>query len=81
MRVEPYVAPANWEYNREVKGSMSQIEVMMHNIMERFHLKNENVKEISNDLSGIGKKVDAHAVSIKKLEQQFNQLSTIVKSR
>ncbi|KAK4706807.1 hypothetical protein R3W88_033639 [Solanum pinnatisectum] len=34
-----------------------------------------------NDLSGIGQKVDAHAVSIKQLEQQMNQLSTIVNPR
>ncbi|XP_049372849.1 uncharacterized protein LOC125837821 [Solanum verrucosum] len=31
-----------------------------------------------NDLSEIGQKVDAHAVSIKQLEQQFSQLSATV---
>ena len=38
----------------------------------------ENVKEMSNDLFGICENVDAHAVSIKQLEQQINQLSTNV---
>uniref|UniRef100_M1DGD9 Integrase core domain containing protein n=1 Tax=Solanum tuberosum TaxID=4113 RepID=M1DGD9_SOLTU len=40
-----------------------------------------NVKEMRNDLSGIGQKVDAHAVSIKQLEEQMNQLSTTVNPR
>ncbi|KAK4708716.1 hypothetical protein R3W88_029641 [Solanum pinnatisectum] len=44
-------------------------------MMKRFDVTDENVKEIRNDLSGIGQKVDAHAVSIKQLEQQFSQLS------
>uniref|UniRef100_M1DEH6 Integrase core domain containing protein n=1 Tax=Solanum tuberosum TaxID=4113 RepID=M1DEH6_SOLTU len=34
--------------------------------------------EMRNDLPGIGQKVDAHAVSIKHLEQQMTQLSTTV---
>ncbi|KAK4706665.1 hypothetical protein R3W88_033765 [Solanum pinnatisectum] len=34
-----------------------------------------------NDLSGIGQKIDAHAVLIKQLEQQFSQLSDIVNPR
>ncbi|KAK4706895.1 hypothetical protein R3W88_033538 [Solanum pinnatisectum] len=45
--------------------------------MKRFDSTDENVKEMRNDLSGIGQKVDAHAVSIKHLEQQMTQLSTI----
>ncbi|KAK4731214.1 hypothetical protein R3W88_024202 [Solanum pinnatisectum] len=45
-------------------------------MMNRFDATDENVKEMQNDLCGIGQKIDAHAVSIKKLEQQFNQLST-----
>nr|ABI34335.1 Integrase core domain containing protein [Solanum demissum] len=50
-------------------------------IMKRFDSTNENVKEMQNDLSGIGQKVDAHEVSIKQLEQQMNSLSTIVNPR
>ncbi|KAK4737184.1 hypothetical protein R3W88_000881 [Solanum pinnatisectum] len=36
---------------------------------------------MQNDLFGIDKKVDVHAVSIKQLEQQFSRLSTIVNPR
>ncbi|KAK4713597.1 hypothetical protein R3W88_019504 [Solanum pinnatisectum] len=57
-------------------SSMSQIEDMMQKMMKRLDLTDENVKEMRNDLSGIGQKVDAHVVSIKQLEQQMNQLST-----
>ncbi|KAK4737404.1 hypothetical protein R3W88_001101 [Solanum pinnatisectum] len=60
---------------------MSRIEDMMQKMMKRFDSTDENVKEIQNDLSGIGQNVDAHAVSIKKLEQQMNQLSTTVNPR
>jgi len=37
--------------------------------MRRFDATDENVKEMRNDLSCIGQKVDSHAVSIKHLEQ------------
>uniref|UniRef100_M1DEX2 Integrase core domain containing protein n=1 Tax=Solanum tuberosum TaxID=4113 RepID=M1DEX2_SOLTU len=57
---------------------MSCIEDMMKKMMKRFDVTYENVKEMRNDLSGIGQKVDAHAVSIKKLEQQMKTLPTIV---
>ncbi|KAK4737224.1 hypothetical protein R3W88_000921 [Solanum pinnatisectum] len=50
-------------------------------MMKRFDATDENVKEMQNDLSGIGQKVDAHAVSIKQLEKQFNQLSTTMNPR
>uniref|UniRef100_M1DVL0 Integrase core domain containing protein n=1 Tax=Solanum tuberosum TaxID=4113 RepID=M1DVL0_SOLTU len=50
-------------------------------MMRRFDATDENVKEMRNDLSGIGQKVDAHAVSIKHLKQQMTQLSTIVNPR
>ncbi|KAK4717987.1 hypothetical protein R3W88_016325 [Solanum pinnatisectum] len=55
---------------------MSRIEDMMQNMMKRFDSTDENVKEMRNDLSGIGQNVDAYAVSINHLEQQMTQLST-----
>ncbi|KAK4727058.1 hypothetical protein R3W88_031975 [Solanum pinnatisectum] len=60
---------------------MSWIEGMMQKMMKRFDLTDENVKEMRNDLSGIGQKVDAHAVSIKLLENHMNKLSTTVNPR
>ncbi|XP_049406266.1 uncharacterized protein LOC125869909 [Solanum stenotomum] len=54
---------------------------MMQKMIKRFDVINENVKETQNDLSSIGQKVDAHAVSIKHFELQMTQLSTIVKPR
>ena len=50
---------------------MARIEDMMQKMMRRFDATDENVKEMRSDLSGIGQKVDAHAVSIKHLEQQM----------
>ena len=47
---------------------MSCIKDMMQKMMERFDLTYENVKEMQNDLYGIGQKVDAHVMSIKQLE-------------
>ncbi|KAH0767894.1 hypothetical protein KY285_003765 [Solanum tuberosum] len=77
--VGPYVPPQNREFGtREVGGNMSCIEDMMQKMMRRFDATDENVKDMRNDLSGIGQKVDAHAVSIKHLEQQMTQLSTTV---
>uniref|UniRef100_M1D8F6 Integrase core domain containing protein n=1 Tax=Solanum tuberosum TaxID=4113 RepID=M1D8F6_SOLTU len=61
----PYVPPGN----REAGSSMTSIEDMMQKIMKRFDATDDNMKEMCNDLSGIGQKVDAHAVSIKQLEQ------------
>ncbi|XP_049359584.1 uncharacterized protein LOC125824281 [Solanum verrucosum] len=51
---------------------------MMQKMMKHFDATDQNVKEMQNDLSRIDQKVDAHTVSIKKLQQQFNQLSTTV---
>jgi len=48
---------------------MSCIEDMMQKLMKRFDSIDENVNEMRSDLSGIGQNVDAHAVSIKHLEQ------------
>uniref|UniRef100_M1DJ79 Integrase core domain containing protein n=1 Tax=Solanum tuberosum TaxID=4113 RepID=M1DJ79_SOLTU len=60
---------------------ITRIEDMLQNVMTRFDATDENVKEMRNDLSGIAQKVDAHAVSIKHLEQQMTQLSTTVNPR
>ncbi|XP_049368382.1 uncharacterized protein LOC125833276 [Solanum verrucosum] len=77
-RVGHYVPPEKKESgNREAGGSMQHIDDMMHK-MKSFDATDESVKEMRNDLSGIGQKVDAHAMSIKQLEQQFSQLSTAV---
>ncbi|KAK4733883.1 hypothetical protein R3W88_008144 [Solanum pinnatisectum] len=65
----------------EAGSNISHIEDMMQKMMRRFDATDENVKEMRNDLSGIGQKVDAHAVSIKHLEQQMTQLSTTVNPR
>jgi len=53
----------------------------MQKMMKTFYATDKNVKEMRNDLSGLGQKVDAHAVSIKELEQQFSQLSTTANPR
>uniref|UniRef100_M1D9P3 Integrase core domain containing protein n=1 Tax=Solanum tuberosum TaxID=4113 RepID=M1D9P3_SOLTU len=60
---------------------MSRIENMMQKMVRRFDATDLNVKEIRNDLSGIGQNVDAHVVSIKHLKQQMTRLSTIVNPR
>ena len=60
---------------------MARIEDMIQKMMRRFDATDENVKEMRSDLSGIGQKVDADAVSIKHLEQQMTQLSTTVNPR
>ena len=53
----------------------------MHKMMRRFDASDEHNKELRNDLAGIGKKVDTHAISIKKLELQLAQLSATVNTR
>lgn len=47
------------------------MKLMMQKMIKRFKLTNGNMKEMHNDLSQIGKKVDSHEISIKKLEKQF----------
>lgn len=47
-------------------------------MLRRFDASNENVKEMQNNLSSIGLKVDAYALSIKHLEQHMIHLSTTV---
>ncbi|XP_049357604.1 uncharacterized protein LOC125822257 [Solanum verrucosum] len=81
-RVRPYVPPQNWDFApRKAGGTMSRIENMMQKMMRRFDATDENVKEMRNDLFGIGQKVYAHVVSIKHLELQMTQLSTTVNPR
>ena len=51
---------------------------MFKNMIRRFDASDEHAKVLRGDLANIGKKVDAHAVSIKNLEMQMAQLSSIV---
>ena len=50
---------------------MEWIEDKLQKIIRMFESTDENVKEMRSDLSSIGDKVDAHAVSIKHLDQQM----------
>ena len=54
---------------------------MFHKMMRRFDSSDEHIKELSGDLSSIGKKVDTHAISIKQIELQMAQLSATVNTR
>ena len=47
-------------------------------MMRRFDASDEHIEELRSDLAGIGHKVDTHAISIKKIELQMDQLSTTV---
>ena len=44
---------------------MARFEDMLHKLMRKFNANDEYIKELRNDLAGIGQKVDAHAISIK----------------
>ena len=44
---------------------MPRVEDMLHKTMRRFDASDEHIKKLRCDLAGIGKKVDAHAISIK----------------
>ena len=57
---------------------MEQILYMMQKMLTRFDATHEKVKEMISDLLGIGQKFDAHVVSIKHLQLQISDLSTIV---
>ena len=57
---------------------MEQILYMMQKMLTRFDATHEKVKEMRSDLLGIGQKFDAHVVSIKHLQLQISDLSTIV---
>ena len=59
-----------------VKLFLGMVDVdMMPNMMRRFDASDEHTKKLMNDLAGIGKKVDTHAISIKNHELQIAQLS------
>ena len=61
-----YVPPQNREVTpRDGGGIMARVEDMLHKMIRRFDASDENIKELRSDLAGIGKKVDAHAISIK----------------
>ena len=60
---------------------MVRVEVMLQKMMRRFTASDENAKELRGDITNIGQKVDAHAISIKHLELQMAQLSSIVNPR
>ena len=66
---------------RNVGGSMTRVEDMLHKMMRRFDASDEHNKELRNDLAGIGQKVDTHEISIKQLELQLTQLSATVNTR
>ena len=50
-------------------------------MMRRFDVSDEHIKELGIDLTGIGQKVDTHAISIKQVELQMAQLSATVIKR
>ncbi|XP_015161557.1 uncharacterized protein [Solanum tuberosum] len=77
-RVGPYVPSGRESGNREAGSSMTRIDDMMQKMIKRFDATDENMREMRTKLSGIGQKVDTHAVSIKQLEKQFSQLSATV---
>ena len=49
--------------------------------MRRFDVSDEHIKELRYDLASIGQKVDTHAISIKQIELQMDQLSATVNTR
>ena len=50
-------------------------------MMRRFDANDENIKELRSDLVGMGQKFDTHAISIKQIELQMDQLSANVNTR
>ena len=53
---------------------MERVEDMMQKMMRRFDASEEHTKELRSDLTSIGQKYDAHAISIKHLELQMDQV-------
>ena len=81
-RSGPYVPPQNREIaSRDGEGSMARVEDIMQKMMRSFDASDEYAKELRNDLTGIGKKVDTHTISIKHLELQMAQLSATMNTR
>ena len=60
---------------------MVRVEDMLHKMMKRFDASDEHIKELRGDLASIGQKVDTHAISIKQIELQMDQLSATVTTR
>ena len=60
---------------------MVRVEDMLHKMMRRFDASDEHIRELRNDLVGIGQKVDTHAISIKQIELQMAQLSATVNTQ
>ena len=56
---------------------MARVEDMLTKMMRRFDASHEHTNELRSDLASIGKKVDAHAILIKHLELQMDQLFSI----
>ena len=54
---------------------------MLQNMITWFDASDDHAKELRRNLAYIGQKVDAHAISIKDLELQIAQLSSIVNPR
>ncbi|TMW81748.1 hypothetical protein EJD97_008030 [Solanum chilense] len=72
----PYVPPQNREVTpRDGGDSVAPVEDMLHKMMRRFDVNDENIKDLRSELAGIGQKVDTHAISIKQIELQMAQLS------
>ena len=46
---------------------MARVETMLHKTMRSFAANDEHIKELRIDLEGIEKKVDTHAILIKKI--------------
>ncbi|TMW82755.1 hypothetical protein EJD97_005032, partial [Solanum chilense] len=59
----------------------ARVEDMLHKMMRRLDASDEQIKELRCDLACFGEKVDTHAISIKQIELQMDQLSAIVNTR
>ena len=78
----PYAPPQNRKVSPRVGGgSMARVEDMLQKMRMRFDASDEHAKELKGDLPNIWKKMDVHAIYIKHLELQMDQLSSTVKPR
>ena len=55
---------------------MAQLEDMLQKMIRGFDASDEKNKDLRGDLANIRKKVDAHAIIIKHLELEMDQLSS-----
>ena len=60
---------------------MARVEDMLHKMMRRINVSDEQIKELRCDLASIGQKVDTDAISIKQIELQMAQLSATANTR